>query len=352
MKEKEKLPCELLKYEDYKKIPEDVLKKILDIVKLELEFLLRNKIPPLPDLYKNWFLVFCHLYETNQHLTDLEIKGIYKKYFDDKKEIKNQKEEIKLCTEQINKVSEKIEINLLQILKSLETYQERIEEHKENIESKVKEITDELILEYLKKILHEIEELKKENGKQKNKLEFYKKEIARLRRELQLTKKEANLDYLTGIPNKRKFVRALEDFLRDLKEKKYPFSFIILDIDNFKNINDTYGHIAGDKVLKEVTTVLRFYLRANAIIGRLGGEEFGIILPGVKLEDAVKIAERIRKILENRKIKIGDKTINVTASFGVTQAKPDDTPETLINRADEGMYEAKRTGKNKVIPIM
>lgn len=122
----------------------------------------------------------------------------------------------------------------------------------------------------------------------------------------------------------------------------------MLDIDNFKKINDTYGHQSGDLALKEISLILRSYLRANTIIGRLGGEEFGIILPNVPLEDAIKIAERIRSVIENREIKYEDKIIRITASFGITEVKEGDTFDTLYKRVDEALYKAKKDGKNTI----
>lgn len=103
--------------------------------------------------------------------------------------------------------------------------------------------------------------------------------------------------------------------------------------------------------MKEIATIFKFYLRANTIIGRIGGEEFAILLPGVEIEDAVKIAERLRNIIQNREIRIGpdrDEILRVTASFGVTQVKKGDTVNSILHRADTAMYRAKKTGKNKV----
>ncbi len=346
---KEEIKCKYLSLQDQKNISEKDMKKILDIVKMELSFMMRNNIVPLPKWYERWFLIFCYIYENNKQLSDLEIKGLYKTYYSDL-----EKSESNVTSEvvtQVNNVSEKIEKSLEDILKTLDAYQRNLDAHKEVLEEKAKEVNDEIILSYLKKILSEIEELRKENKIQQEKLEEYHKEISQLRKALKVARKEANIDFLTGIPNRRRFIRALEDFLKDYKEKNYPFSFVMLDIDNFKSINDTYGHLIGDEVLKEIATVLKFYLRANTIVGRLGGEEFGIILPGISKDDAKNIAERLRKIIENRKIHINDETIKITASFGVTQAKKDDTVESLIERADKALYEAKKTGKNKVVVL-
>jgi len=120
----------------------------------------------------------------------------------------------------------------------------------------------------------------------------------------------------------------------------------MIDLDDFKQINDTYGHPVGDAVLKEMALILKTFLRANAIASRIGGEEFAVILPGSEMEQAVHIAERLRRAVENRTFH--GLELKTTASFGVAEAKKDDTLETIFERAAKAHYEAKKTGKNKV----
>lgn len=156
------------------------------------------------------------------------------------------------------------------------------------------------------------------------------------------------MDFLTGLHNRRSFDRALGDLIRDFHERNYPFSLILMDIDDFKAINDKYGHLAGDAVLKEVASILKTFLRANTIIGRTGGEEFGIILPGVTIEKALGVAERIRSVIENREINTGKNILKVTASSGVTQVVEGDDINSIYERADRALYRAKNGGKNRV----
>lgn len=118
---------------------------------------------------------------------------------------------------------------------------------------------------------------------------------------------------------------------------------IFLDIDNFKSYNDTFGHVAGDVVLQKTADIIKNSIRTVDIVGRYGGEEFVIILPGTKEEGAVAVAERIRKSIEmypfpHRK---------VTASLGIALAKNSDSVDSLLERADQSLYQAKRQGKNR-----
>lgn len=355
MEDKEEIKCKYFKYYDdsniykYKRdIPLEDFKNITKILKKEISFLVRNYIPPLPKQYELWFPVFCYIVENKKELSDLEIKGLYRKLYEDVEDFS--KGDIpRLTIDKISHISKEIEYTLEDIIKNIEIHQKNLDKHTERIENKKEEIKEESLLFYIKKILEELQNIKEENQIQSKKLQEYHEEIRKLREELKITKKEADQDFLTNLPNRRRFFRALEDFLKDFKEKGYIFSLILLDVDNFKKINDTYGHPVGDLVLKDISAVLRFYLRANTIAGRIGGEEFGIILPGVDIETAKKVAERLRQIFETRKVHTNGDIINYTVSLGVTQVKEGDTVDTIYQRADEALYEAKKTGKNKVV---
>ena len=128
------------------------------------------------------------------------------------------------------------------------------------------------------------------------------------------------------------------------------------DIDFFKRVNDIYGHAAGDLVLKTVSKTMRSQLREYDIAGRYGGEEFALLLPFTKTEEAVMVAERLRKAVESKKIDLSKvnqefphKIINVTISVGIYEFKNQDKAEELLKKADKALYEAKETGRNKIV---
>ncbi|SDC47785.1 MULTISPECIES: GGDEF domain-containing protein [unclassified Candidatus Frackibacter] len=121
------------------------------------------------------------------------------------------------------------------------------------------------------------------------------------------------------------------------------------DLDHFKDVNDTYGHNCGDLVLKEVSQTVKDEVRQNDIVGRLGGEEFLLILPNTDGQNAIKVAEKCRKAIEEMKINYKENKIKITASFGVTEVSNSiDTTDELLNIVDKNMYEAKSSGRNKV----
>ena len=154
----------------------------------------------------------------------------------------------------------------------------------------------------------------------------------------------SNSDSLTGLWNHGYFQYLLGEEIKRASLAKSKFTLLMIDIDDFKVFNDTYGHQAGDSMLREISGKFRDVSRKIDIIARYGGEEFGIILPTTKKEEALVLAERIRKAVE-----ISPSLKNITISIGVASFPEDgDTKEALIAKADKALYEAKRSGKNKI----
>ncbi|MFZ1990370.1 MAG: PleD family two-component system response regulator [Alphaproteobacteria bacterium] len=161
----------------------------------------------------------------------------------------------------------------------------------------------------------------------------------------------AATDPLTGLHNRRYLAAHLARQITRSKETRKPCTVLILDIDYFKRINDTYGHQAGDEVLKALADSFRFNIRGVDLACRYGGEEFVIVMPETELAVAEKVAERLREAIAEHRFKIGEgkPEIPVTASIGLATLDPTDTEQTLIERADKALYEAKATGRNKVV---
>lgn len=158
----------------------------------------------------------------------------------------------------------------------------------------------------------------------------------------------AEHDALTGLYNRRYFEERMEYFYQLSKRTKEPLSLLFLDIDDFKQVNDKFGHHVGDKVLKRIAEILKLYIRQTDIVSRWGGEEFIVGLINTNLENANAIAEKLRVMIEGDLVLQQLVQENITASFGITQCKEDELLEHVIARADNAMYDAKRDGKNKV----
>ncbi|MCK4462713.1 MAG: diguanylate cyclase [Candidatus Omnitrophica bacterium] len=163
---------------------------------------------------------------------------------------------------------------------------------------------------------------------------------------------EATRDGLTNLYNIRHFNLLLEAEFKNLKLiKSKKTSIIMSDIDNFKKINDTYGHQVGDVILRDTAKIFQSNCRQIDIVARYGGEEFIILLPGAGKEEAVDVAERIRQGVENKKFKFKDKHYTATISFGVNEYTNEENKEDIIRKADGALYRAKTTGKNKVVAV-
>ncbi len=167
----------------------------------------------------------------------------------------------------------------------------------------------------------------------------------KLLKEKNIYKKLAELDGLTKIPNRRSFDKKLADCLNISTLKGIRFSLIMFDIDEFKKINDTFGHQIGDTVLSEIVSLIEKNIRKDDFFARFGGEEFMIIALNTRLEKAVELAEKLRFNIAVHDFPL---KINVTCSFGVTESKPGDTNENMIYKADMALYKAKERGKNRV----
>jgi diguanylate cyclase (GGDEF)-like protein len=187
------------------------------------------------------------------------------------------------------------------------------------------------------------EEIQKANEEIKNEVEERKeleKKILKL----------ATTDYLTGISNRRSFMeQANSEWTRSMRYQ-YPLSVLMIDMDHFKTINDNYGHHFGDLSLKTFVTVALKNIRGNDIFGRLGGEEFAIILVDADEKKALIVAERLRKEVSLTTVAENNISFNFHVSIGVSLANDNDSKiENIIERADKALYKAKHLGRNRVI---
>jgi len=152
-------------------------------------------------------------------------------------------------------------------------------------------------------------------------------------------------DPMTGILNRR----GLEHFGVPMMSKSSPITVAVMDVDHFKKVNDTYGHQTGDQVLVTMAKVITKQLRENDLLVRLGGEEFGLVLPQTRVADAMKICERMRLDLQNYDWSDVHPDLKVTMSVGLMQQNTEDSLQDLIDGADKALYRAKRDGRNKVV---
>jgi diguanylate cyclase (GGDEF)-like protein len=161
----------------------------------------------------------------------------------------------------------------------------------------------------------------------------------------------AHMDALTGLPNRRQLMARLDEELQRVQRQMTQSACVLmLDIDHFKQINDTYGHAAGDMALQHFARLMRAQLRSIEGSGRVGDGEFAILLPGASLEDAQRIAERLREKLAESTLEMDGKPVVLTASVGIAALHAaDGNPDAVLQRADRALYQAKAEGRNCVV---
>jgi diguanylate cyclase (GGDEF)-like protein len=177
-----------------------------------------------------------------------------------------------------------------------------------------------------------------------------KQEVVQVQKRARDLEEETLLDPLTGVHNRRAYEKRIQEELARFERRREIFSMLMIDIDNFKSVNDRYGHWAGDRCLQEVTKLIEKILRGTDFLVRYGGEEFITILPGTDEQGICIVAERLRELVERARFLYQDEEIPLTVSIGGTTVMPsDETPETIFKRVDKAMYEAKRTGRNRSV---
>ena len=158
--------------------------------------------------------------------------------------------------------------------------------------------------------------------------------------------REAFTDALTGVANRRVLDECLSEMMLSCHEDRLPLCLMMIDIDYFKKLNDTYGHAVGDAVLKNTSATLTTYVRTTDVVSRYGGEEFAVITPGVDLTMARRLSERIRMAVQQQDLPAEVARKEVTVSIGLTAMEDGDEPDTILNRADDALYRAKNAGRN------
>ncbi|NPA51287.1 MAG: GGDEF domain-containing protein [Aquificae bacterium] len=324
-------------------------RQIASITKNTLHFLIKKGIPSTPKNFRRWFNVFTYLAEHNlleENIPEEKLIDICKTLAKEEENVNSIKikKELKTTTEVLDQ-------SLKEILQITNQYSKNLNKGDKALTDASQKVNDKELKSVLNYILDEMKKIKKENENFKKKIEEENKRVAKLRKQLQIVETKANTDYLTGLYNRRAFIKIINEYFQGYKEFGAVFSLILFDIDNFKKINDTYGHHIGDEVLKDVANVLKKYLRPEDIPARFGGEEFAVIVSDADKEIASKVAHRLRKVMETRHLKLNDSTvIDYTASFGVASVEEGfENVDQLIKKADDNLYKAKENGKNCVI---
>jgi diguanylate cyclase len=193
---------------------------------------------------------------------------------------------------------------------------------------------------------------REELAKARDKANAAEAEMARLQQELDQTSHQMRHDQLTGAMNRRGLEEAFIKEADRARRRRTPLSLAVLDLDNFKRLNDTYGHKAGDDALDHLVQVVRATLKPGELVARYGGEEFVILYPNTSVPKAEEALVRLQRDLTKRFFMADNQKLVITFSAGVSRWQSPETMDALIHRADQAMYQAKQTGKNKVVSVL
>jgi diguanylate cyclase len=232
-----------------------------------------------------------------------------------------------------------------QIASTTDGFDHKMEESMEGIQAAS---TIEDILALKDGIIEEIVKVRVNSQSLKMAVSEYKKTTQSLSVKLEETEAKALVDSLTNVLNRNAYNMKIIQTMREFSQSKNYFCLLVLDIDHFKKFNDTYGHKAGDRVLKSVAASVQDSLRSSDLVFRYGGEEFVVILNGIQGDNALKLAEKIRQGVEKEYFVDKDKKLKVTISLGVACVTEGESELELFERADKAMYVAKRKGRNRV----
>jgi len=264
------------------------------------------------------------------------------------------KDSVKEMIESIDGVLDKLSLRLIDMIEHSDSSTQEIQNIKKELESYSEESTSNFKIAHKKlyTIAIALEEntqlLSKDLKGHSTEVKALSSRVKRLEKELEAAKKESKEDFLTKLYNRR----ALDDFM-EIKEAEFQryghnFSIIMFDLDKFKNVNDTYGHDAGDAVLSAFAKILKKECRSVDIVGRFGGEEFLALLSETDTKGGVIFAEKVRKHVQKARFMYRGERIEVTVSCGVSERKKHISLQSTINSADEYLYKAKNDGRNRV----
>ena len=225
-------------------------------------------------------------------------------------------------------------------------YSGSLEKHKAGIK---KAMTIAGIKELEKVMLAELEHMQAANSKYRLKLDEANLKLKDQKRELEKLQSDVGIDFLTRIPNRRSFESRITDEIGRTKRYDTKFSLVILDVDHFKSVNDVYGHLAGDRILRAIAHIMNDQKRETDFLARYGGEEFTILLPETSADEAAIMADKIRKKVSASKFRFEKKVIGVNISAGVGEVMPKgDTADNIFKRVDAALYRAKENGRNRI----
>lgn len=330
-------------------------KRALGYANSAIDLLKRATIPPYPQFYE---LLYTYATGVNPSLNS-RINAIFREgdpTVDLAERLYNEFLKAQDANERISSVSERMSHRIEAVHDAIDTAMTTANAYSGALQAASGDLeahTDPQTLKVMaRRLLAETRRMQDANHQLEQKLQASRDDIAQLQRDLDDVRREAMLDPLTKICNRKSFDENLHKALTDASAGDSPLCLMLLDIDHFKRFNDTWGHQTGDQVLRLVAMTLKSNIKGQDTAARYGGEEFAAILPSTDLEGAMIVADNVRKAVQAKELlkrSTNEKLGRITASFGVAMYRQGDTASSLIERADRCLYAAKHAGRNRAL---
>ena len=337
---------------DYAHSPEQAC----DYAGLALSLMEERGIPAHPNNFAVWYSYFSGesselkhtldiFLDANQPFTEEQNAEVFKKFCGNPYDVVPP-----------HLIAQKMEAELAAVLAKLDQAGRSAADYEQNLENASGKLSNVERTDDLKNIIATVMTQTRAMAEKSHEVESQLKEssveIAQLKHELESARQEAMTDALTGLANRKMFDFKLREAATESSVIENSFCLLLLDLDHFKQVNDNYGHHVGDQVLRLMGSVLKNTLKGRDTAARYGGEEFAVVLPETKLSDAVKLAENIRLHLANKEMinrKNGERLGRITVSIGAAAYELGEQIPDLIDRADQALYAAKNSGRNRVV---
>ena len=330
-------------------------RRALGYANAAFDLLKRSSIPPYPQFYE---LMYTYATGVNPSLNN-RINSVFRNGITPTNDLAETlyNEFLKSdVNDRMSSVSERMHARIEAVHEAIDSAMTTANAYSGSLQSASGDLDQDLSAQDIKqlatRLLSETRRMQDTNRELERKLAASRDDIAALQRDLDDVRRESMLDPLTKIANRKSFDEGLVEAMDEATETGTPLSLMLLDIDHFKNFNDTFGHQTGDQVLRLVGMTLKSNIKGKDLAARYGGEEFVAILPYTDLKGAVIVAENIRKAIQAKELlkrSTGEKLGRISASFGVASLWPNDNVTSFIERADRCLYAAKHAGRNRVV---
>lgn len=330
-------------------------KRALGYANSAFDMLKRSGIPPYPQFYELLYTYSSGVNPTLNHRINAIFRNGESPTADLAETLYNEflKSDV---SDRMTNVSERMHARIEAVYEAIDAAMTTANAYSGSLQSASGDLEQDISVTAMKDLAHrllaETRRMQETNRALEQKLEASRDDIASLQRDLDDVRRESLLDPLTKIANRKSFDEGMEVAIAEAADTNQPLCLMIIDIDHFKNFNDTYGHQTGDQVLRLVAMTVKSNIKGKDLAARYGGEEFVAILPSTDMEGAVIVAENIRKAIQAKELlkrSTNEKLGRITASFGVAAFRPGDTAAMLIERADRCLYAAKHAGRNRVV---